>query len=141
MEFFMAKQRRTFGIFIIQIALAIYLFITGLCLFGIGGSISSAEIQGVTNFFKGGANILNIIIGVLLVVCGIMFFIKALGFDFGKADDIVKIITLVVWIIVTVVTLIGLIGELSGIKALHWLLVLAKNCLIIGGIMTIKNGQ
>ena len=137
----MAKQRRTIGIFIIQVALAIYLFITGLCLFGLGQSISSEEIKGVTNFFKGGASILNIIIGILLVVCAVMFLIKAFGFDFGKVDDIVKIITLVVWIIVTVVTLIGLAGELGGIKALHWLLVLAKNCLIIGGIMTIKNGQ
>ena len=141
MEFFMATQRRTFGIFIIQIALAIYLFITGLCLFGVGKSISSDEIQGVTSFFKGGARVMDYIIAALLIVCAVMFFIKALGIDFGKVDDVVKIVTLIVWIVVTVVTLIGLVGELSGVKALHWLLVLAKNCLIIGGIMTIKNGK
>ena len=134
----MSTQRRTFGIFIIQIALAIYLFITGLCLFGVGKSISSDEIQGVTSFFKGGARVMDYIIAALLIVCAVMFFIKALGLDFGKVDDIVKIVTLIVWIVVTVVTLIG---ELSSVKALHWLLVLAKNCLIIGGIMTIKNGK
>ena len=133
----MATQRRTFGIFIIQIALAIYLFITGLCLFGVGKSISSDEIQGVTKFFQGGARVMDYVIAALLIVCAVMFFIKALGIDFGKVDDVVKI----VWIVVTVVTLIGLVGELSGVKALHWLLVLAKNCLIIGGIMTIKNGK
>ena len=141
MEFFMATQRRTVGIFIIQIALAIYLFITGLCLFGVGSSISSEEIKGVTSFFKGGASVLNYVIAALLIVCAVMFFIKALGFDFGKVDDVVKIVTLIVWIVVTVVTLLGLVKELSGITALHWLLVLAKNCLIIGGIMTIKNGK
>ena len=137
----MSKQRRTIGIFIIQLALAVYLFITGLCLFGIGSSISSEEIKGVTQFFTKISSVLNIIIAILLVVCGVMFFLKALGLDFGKVDDYVKIITLVVWIVVTVVTLLGLIGDLAGIKALHWLLVLAKNSLIIGGILTIKNGK
>ncbi len=135
------KQQRTIGVFIIQLALAIYLVITGLCLFGIGGSISSAEIQGVTSFFKGGASAVEYVIGILLIACGVVFCLKALGFDFGKADDLIKYITLVVWIVVTAVTLISLIGELSSIKALHWLLVLAKNALIIGGILTIKNGK
>ena len=130
------KQQRTIGVLIIQLALAIYLIITGLCLFGIGGSISSSEIQGVTSFFKGGANAVEYVIG-----CGVIFFLKALGLDFGKADDLIKYITLIVWIVVTAVTLISLIGELSSIKALHWLLVLAKNALIIGGILTIKNGK
>ncbi len=60
---------------------------------------------------------------------------------FGKADDIIKYVTLIVWIVVTVVTLISIIGELSSVLALHWLLVLAKNALIIGGILTIKNGK
>ncbi|MBO4385451.1 MAG: hypothetical protein J5817_00365, partial [Treponema sp.] len=91
--------------------------------------------------FQGGARVVDYIIAALLIVCAVMFFIKALGMDFGKVDDIVKIVTLIVWIIVTVVTLIGLVNELKGVQALHWLLVLAKNCLIIGGIMTIKNGK
>ncbi len=135
------KQQRTIGVFIIQLALAIYLVITGLCLFGIGGSISSSEIQGVASFFKVGANVVTYVIGVLLMACGAVFCLKAFGLDLGKADDLIKYITLCVWIVVTVVTLISLIGELSSIKALHWLLVLAKNALIIGGILTIKNGK
>lgn len=135
------KQQRTIGVLIIQLALAIYLIITGLCLFGIGGSISSSEIQGVTSFFKGGANAVEYVIGVLLIACGVIFFLKALGLDFGKADDLIKYITLIVWIVVTVVTLISIISELSSVQALHWLLVLAKNALIIGGILTIKNGK
>lgn len=140
-EFSMAKQQRTIGVFIIQLALAIYLVITGLCLFGVGGSISSSEIQGVASFFKGGAKVVEYIIAILLIACGVVFLLKAFGLDFGKADDLIKYITLVVWIVVTVVTLISLIGELSSIKVLHWLLVLAKNALIVGGILTIKNGR
>lgn len=137
----MAKQQRTIGVFIIQLALAIYLVITGLCLFGVGGSISSAEIQGVASFFKGGSKVVEYVIAILLIACGVVFFLKALGLDFGKADDLIKFITLIVWIVVTAVTLISLVGELSSIKVLHWLLVLAKNALIIGGILTIKNGR
>ncbi|MBQ3799344.1 MAG: hypothetical protein II837_03510, partial [Treponema sp.] len=66
------KQQRTIGVFIIQLALAIYLVITGLCLFGIGGSISSSEIQGVTAFLKGGAHAVSLIIGILLIACGVV---------------------------------------------------------------------
>jgi hypothetical protein len=145
MEFFMATQRRTFGILIIQLALAIYLTVTGLFLVApaVGGSISSEEIKAVTNAFGSISKILNVVIGLLLLACGIMFLIKAFGIDFGKADDIVKYVTIILWIIVTIVTLAAAaktdFGK--GGTIFHWLLVLAKNCLIIGGAMTIKNGK
>ncbi len=138
----MAKQQRTFGVMIIQLALAIYMVVTGLCLTGkIGSSISSEEITAVAKKFGSISSALIIVIGILLIFCGVAFLIKLFGVDFGKLDDLVKYITLVVWIVVTVVTLISLSGELSSIKALHWLLVLAKNALIIGGILTVKNGK
>lgn len=139
----MAKQQRTIGVFIIQLALAIYLVITGLCLtLKLGSSISSAEISAVAKLFGGASAAITILIGVILLVCGIMFCLKAIGIDLGKLDDIFKYVTLILWCIVTVVTLLGIIGELSaGAKAMHWLLVLAKNALIIGGILTIKNGK
>ena len=80
-EVFMAKQQRTIGIFVIQIALAIYLVITGLCLVtGIGKSISSSEIAAVTNIFKNAnlAKVVSIIVGIVLIVCGVMFAVKAI---------------------------------------------------------------
>ncbi|MBQ9238649.1 MAG: hypothetical protein IJ191_04955 [Treponema sp.] len=136
----MAKQERTVGVFIIQLALAIYMVVTGLCLLRFGRSISSSEITAVAKMF-GSTNVIPTIIGILLIVCGVIFFVKALGMDLGKLDDLIKYVTLIVWIVVTVITLINYINELNSRLFLHWLLVLAKNALIIGGILTIKNGK
>ena len=139
----MAKQQRTFGILITQIALAVYFIVTGLCLFGKGSSISSSEIVSVVKFFGSAAKVIKPILGVILIAGGIMFLIKLCFDKLGKLDDIVKYIILIVWIIVTVVALIVYAKQdFNGSwDWLHWCLSLAKNCLIIGGILTIKNGQ
>lgn len=135
----MSKQRSSLGSVIVQLALAIYLVVTGVCLFGVGRSISSEEIKGVTSFFKDISPAINIVIAILLIVCGVVFLLKVFSLDLGKLDDLIKYVTLIVWIVVTVVTLITYMKELSSILALHWLLVLAKNGLIIGGILCIKD--
>ena len=138
----MAKQPRTWGIFVCQLALAIYFVVTAACLIlKIGSSISSAEITAVAALFGKAAPVISIAIGIILGVCGIMFALKAFGMDFEKFDDYVKYVTIVLWIIVTVITLIFYIKEWTSILVLHWLLVLAKNALIIGATLTIKNGK
>ena len=143
-EVFMAKQQRTIGVFVIQLALAVYLIITGLCLVTpLGKSISSEEIRAVANLFNNAnlAKVISIVVGVILIACGVMFAIKALITDLGKVDNLFKYITLIIWIVVTVITLISCFDDFKKGLALHWLLVLAKNALIIGGILTIKNGK
>ena len=138
----MAKQARTWGIFVAQLALAIYFLVTAICLITrIGSSISSAEIAAVTELFGKAAPFLNVLIGIILAACGIMFAFKAFGIDFDKVDDYIKYVTIVLWIIITVITLIFYIKEWTSILVLHWLLVLAKNALIIGAILTVKNGK
>ena len=138
----MAKQPRTWGIFVCKLALAIYFVVTAACLIlKIGSSISSAEITAVAALFGKAAPVISIAIGIILGVCGIMFALKAFGMDFEKFDDYVKYVTIVLWIIVTVITLIFYIKEWTSILVLHWLLVLAKNALIIGATLTVKNGK
>ncbi|MBQ1832205.1 MAG: hypothetical protein II563_10540 [Treponema sp.] len=141
----MAKQQRTIGVFVLQLALAIYLVVTGLCLVAptLGRSISSEEIRAVAEIFKNPniGKIISIVVGVVLIVCGVMFAIKALFTDLGKIDDVFKYVTLIVWIVVTVITLINCFSDFKNGAVMHWLLVLAKNALIIGGILTIKNGK
>ena len=119
-ELIMAKQQRTIGVFVIQLALAVYFIVTSLCMFGLGSSISEGEVVGVTKLFGDAGKILQIAIGVLLMVCGVCFFIKAIGIDLGKFDDVIFN---------------------KGNGWLHWCLALAKNCLIVGGILTVKNGR
>ena len=155
----MAKQTRTIGISIIQIALSIYLFITGFCLFPFvkAASISSAEVQALTNIFDKWPKfemVVDIVIGVLLVVGGLMLFIKALtaafnksnkGVDFGKFDDVIRRIIICLWVIVAVVALIYYakpdFTASNKWQIMHWFLSLAKNALIIGGLLTIKDGK
>lgn len=138
----MAKQQRTWGIFISQLALALYFIVTAFCLITReGSSISSAEIEAITRVFGAGAYAANMIVGIVLLLCGIMFALKSFGMDFDKFDDVFKYITLVLWIVITVITLVFNRGDFGSIMVLHWLLVLAKNALVIGGILLVKNGK
>lgn len=141
----MAKQQRTIGILIIQLALAIYFVITGLCLIApsLGSSISSTEVQALSHIFASASvqKFVCIVLGILLLACGIVFLIKVFGLDLGKVDDIIKYSTLILWIIVTVVALIYYLSDFKTRAVFHWFLSLAKNALIIGGILTIKNGK
>ncbi|MCH5282995.1 MAG: hypothetical protein J1E59_05015 [Treponema sp.] len=138
----MAKQQRTWGIFITQLALAIYFIVTAFCLITReGASISSTEIEAITEIFGKGAGVVNLIVAIVLLLCGIMFALKAFGMDFDKFDDVFKYVTLVLWIVITVITLILNLGDFKSIMVLHWLLLLSKNALIIGGVLLIKNGK
>ena len=152
----MAKQVRTIGISIIQVALSVYLVVTGICLVApkVGSSISSAEIQAFLGFARNAdvIRVLAIVVGALLILGGLLLFIKAItatfnsknrGVDFGKLDDIVRRIIIVLWIIVTVIALIyyAKIDFQQPSLLLHWFLSLAKNALIIGGLLTIKDGN
>ena len=141
------KQPRTWGIFIIQLSLAIYFVVTGILLFAgqkLGASISSTEISEVLKYFKDPLQlIIKIILAVILIIYGVALIIKAFGTDLGKFDDVLKAITVIVWIIVAVVALISYAKSdfSKGGSIFHWFLSLAKNGLIIGGIITIKNGR
>ncbi len=147
-ECFMAqKQPRTWGIFIIQLSLAVYFAITGIFLLTskLGASISSMEVSAVTMVFSNTTvqMIVKIVLAIVLIVYGVALLIKAFGADLGKLDDVLKIITLIVWCIVTVVALVTYAKTdfAKNGSIFHWFLSLAKNCLIIGGVLTIKNGK
>ena len=134
----MSRHDSFFGSIVTQVALAIYLIVTGLCLFGIGSSISSEEINALTSIFKN-AKVINYIIGALLIGYGIFLLLKTLmpGFDLGNLDNIIRLVAIVLWILITVLSLYNNRGDLaSSSKILHWLLVLAKNAFIIGGLLS-----
>lgn len=120
-----------------QVALALYLIVTGLCLFGVGSSISSEEINALTSIFKS-AKVINYIIGALLIAYGIFLLVKTFmpGFDLGNLDNIIRLVAIILWILITVLSLYNNRADLAGgARILHWLLVLAKNAFIIGGLL------
>ena len=155
----MAKQVRTIGISIIQVALSLYLTITGVCLLvpnNVLGNESSAEIQALTHFLKNEnvIRVVDIVFGAILVVCAVLMLIKAItqlaasdnkGVDFRKVDDIARRIVIVLWVIISLVALCYYVASAIDNKTvgtvLYCILSLAKNALIIGGLLTIKDGK
>ncbi|MFA6936904.1 MAG: hypothetical protein WCQ67_01590 [Treponema sp.] len=139
----MANSKKSLGLVFVQIALAVYFIVTGLCMLGVGGSIKSFQITGaVYSIFSGSlANIVNIILGILILACGVVLVIKFF-WNPGKIDNTLMLITLIVWIVVAVI--VDLFSHEMGIFSgdvafLTWLLDVAKNLLIIGGLMTVHN--
>src|SRR5574344_675495 len=135
----MANQsKRSLGLVFVQIALAVYFIVTGLCMLGVGSSIKSYQTgAAVCSVFTGDmANFVNVVLGILILACGVILVIKFF-WNPGKLDNLLMLITLIVWIIVAVIT--DLFSSDYGIfkgtvKWLAWFLDVAKNLLIIGGL-------
>src|SRR5574344_596235 len=135
----MANQsKRSLGLVFVQIALAVYFIVTGLCMLGVGSSIKSFQTSAaVYSLFSGDlANLVNVILGIVILACGVILVIKFF-WNPGKLDNLLMLITLIVWIIVAVIT--DLFSSDYGIFKGHvafltWLLDVGKNLLIIGGL-------
>jgi hypothetical protein len=140
----MANQfKRSLGLTFVQIALAVYFIITGLCMLGAGSSIKSFQTTAaVYSVFSGNlANTVNVILGIVILSCGVILAIKFF-WNAGKLDSFLMLITLIVWIVVAVITDLfsSDYGILKGhVALLAWLLDVGKNLLIIGGLMTVHN--
>ena len=130
----MSSKRSISGV-VIQIALALYFFVTGLCLLGVGGSVSSGEIISSLSYLRLNTQLIRIIVGVVILLCGVMLVIRFFA-SFRVLDSILLLVTLVLWIAVTVLVILGDIS--SGVNLLNLLMDAARNCLIIGGILSIS---
>lgn len=137
------QSKKSLGLVFVQIALAVYFIVTGLCMFGVGASIKSFQISAaVYSLFSGSlAQLVNVILGILILACGVVLIIKFF-WNPGKLDNIIMIVTLVVWIVVAIIVDLfsksyGIFG--GNVEFLTWLLDVGKNLLIIGGLMTVHN--
>lgn len=139
----MAKtSNRGLGALLIRIALAAYFIITGLCMLGVGGSVKASEAgAAVLEIFSGDvAKIVVILLAVVLLVGGICIAITIFR-DFGSWDNTVMIILTILWIIIAVVADVFSksfgVSKLDG-NAMFWILNVAKDLLIIGGLLSIR---
>lgn len=137
------KSKMSLGLVFIQIALAAYFIVTGLCMLGVGGSIKSFQISSaVYSLFNGSlAQLVNIILAILILICGVLLVIKFF-WNPGTFDNTIMFVTLIVWIVVAVITdfFSPEYGIFKGsVDPLRWILDAAKNLLIIGGLMTVHN--
>ena len=120
---------------VIQFALAIYFAVTGLCLLGAGGSTSSSEILTALSFLHINTQVVRIIFGIVLLLCGVLLVIRSFA-HVSVLDTILLIVTLALWVVVTVLSTMNNIA--NSVNVLYLLLDLARNCLIIGGILSIS---
>ncbi len=135
-------SNRGLGALFIRIALAAYFIITGLCMLGVGGSVKASQAgAAVTEIFNGDlANVVAILLAVLLLIGGLCIAITLFR-DFGKWDTTVMLILTVLWIIIAVVADVFTrsfgVSNLDG-NAMFWILNVAKDLLIIGGLLSIR---
>ena len=135
-------SERGLGAILIRIALAAYFIITGLCMLGVGGSVKASEAgAAIMEIFSGDlAKIIVIIVGVLLLVGGFCIAVT-LFHDLGTFENTIMIILTVLWIVIAVVA--DGFSRSFGVKnldknAMFWILNVAKDLLIIGGLLSVK---
>ena len=139
----MAKtSNRGLGALFLRIALAAYFIITGLCMLGVGGSIKSSEAgAAIYEIFSGDlAKIVAIVVAIVLLIGGVCIAITIFR-DLGSWDNTVMLILTVIWIVIAVVADVFSrsygVGKLDG-DAMFWILNVAKDLLIIGGLLSIR---
>ena len=139
----MAKtSNRGLGALLLRIALAAYFIITGLCMLGVGGSIKSSEAgAAIYEIFSGDlAKILVIVVAILLLIGGVCIAITIFR-DLGNWDNTVMLVLTILWIVIAVVADIFSrsfgVSKLDG-DAMFWILNVAKDLLIIGGLLSIR---
>lgn len=139
----MAKtSNRGLGALLLRIALAAYFIITGLCMLGVGGSIKSSEAgAAIYEIFSGDlAKIVAIAVAIVLLIGGVCVAITIFR-DLGNWDNTVMLIITVIWIVIAVVADVFSrsfgVNKLDG-NAMFWILNVAKDLLIIGGLLSIR---
>ena len=139
----MAKTTNSgLGALFLRIALAAYFIITGLCMLGVGGSIKSSEAgAAIYEIFSGDlAKIVAIAVAIVLLIGGVCVAITIFR-DLGNWDNTVMLVLTVLWIVMAVVADVFSrsfgVNKLDG-NAMFWILNVAKDLLIIGGLLSIK---
>jgi len=135
-------SNRGLGALFLRIALAAYFIITGLCMLGVGGSIKSSEAgAAIYEIFSGDlAKIVAIVVAIVLLIGGVCIAITIFR-DLGNWDNTVMLILTIIWIVIAVVADVFSrsfgVNKLDG-NAMFWILNVAKDLLIIGGLLSIR---
>ena len=139
----MAKStNRGLGALFIRIALAAYFIITGLCMLGVGGSVKASEAgAAIYEIFSGDLSQIVAIIAAIVILIGGVCVAITIFRDLGNWDNTVMLILTVLWIVIAVVADVFShsfgVNKLDG-NAMFWILNVAKDLLIIGGLLSIR---
>ena len=139
----MAKTtNRGLGALFIRIALAAYFIITGLCILDVGHSVMSSQAGAVIyKIFSGDlAKIIGIVIAIIFIIGGVCVAITIFR-DLGNWDNTIMLILTALWIVIAVIA--DVLTKQFGVNlldghAMDWILNVAKDLLIIGGLLSIR---
>lgn len=139
-----SNSSKNIGIAIIRFALACFFIVNGLCILGLGASGVEGEIRiAVSSIFKAdAAKVIVIVLGVIILLCGVFLFLEFFIRE-GVFSTLITVITLVLWLCVTVIVdflakRTGILNHMT-ISWITWLLDLSKNLLVIGGLIAVKD--
>jgi len=136
----MAKNQKTVGTWILQLALALLFIVSGVWM--LTGNYSDVISQSIRKVFTSDiANILRIVYGVILLVAGVFLAIRLFVVMGNSLDSILMIVILICWCIAIV--LVDVVGLFNGIKSNHfnflsWCYHFAYDMLVLGAIIKVK---
>ena len=126
------------GMFLMNIAVACYLFCAGILGFN-NKWLQSSEIRGaVSNLFGRGdlTNILTVILSVLAIIAGICIILRLFNIALPVPIDLILIILAVVWIIlILLIDIIPGLQHLGKGNFIAWLLPFSVHLMVLAGIM------
>ena len=129
-------MNRSIGLFLLNIAVAIYLLATGIL--GLTGRkyFPDAEIRrAVTSLFKGDfAEILVVILSVLAIAAGAFILLKFFGISI-PITELLLVILAIVWVVFII--MIDIVYPLNhkGSNFVEWLRILGAHLMVLAGIM------
>jgi hypothetical protein len=130
----MAKTAKlSIGMVLLNFAVAIYLFATGIIDLT-GSRLSGGEIrQGVNAIFSGDfANIIVIILAILAIVAGLFVLLKVFGVAIPNID-LILVILAIAWLVIII--LFDFIHSLFKPDFLPWLRTFGAHLMGLGGIL------
>lgn len=131
-------SKKSFGLVLVQIALAVLFAVMGLQLLGLRGAFftDAGDVsKAVYHLFGRGdiGNIVKIAVGVVFLIAGVMMIVSFFTATTSSFNKILKLIILVIWIVVAVIKDI-----IPGITVnCVWLSNVSYDLLIIGALLAI----
>jgi hypothetical protein len=121
------------GMILMYIAVAVYLFATGIIDL-VGNRFSGGEIRaGVNSLFSGDfANIIVIVLAVLAIIAGVMMLLKVFGVPIPSID-LILVILAIAWLVFII--LFDFIHSLFKPDFLPWLKTFGAHLMGLGGLL------
>jgi hypothetical protein len=128
-------MNKSIGLVILNFAVAIYLFATGIL--GLVGGKHGSEIHSAVNaLFRGGlANALIVVLAILAIAAGIFILLRFFGIAAIPATELLLIILAITWVVFIIMIDIVLPLNSKGGNFVLWLRSIGAHLMALAGIL------